>query len=190
MTSFVSAIFLDRDGTINYDKGYVHKVEDFHFFDGVIDAMRELKTMGFALVIVTNQSGLARGFFKKDQLISLIKWINWSLLDYRIDLDGHYFCPHHPLGIIKELRKKCNCRKPKPGMLLTAQRHLHIDMTTSYMVGDKIEDMLAAKAAKVNMRVLVRSGNTVTKIASKASDWIIDSLATLPAVIKQQQRKQ
>ncbi|MGP4123103.1 MAG: D-glycero-beta-D-manno-heptose 1,7-bisphosphate 7-phosphatase [Sodalis sp. (in: enterobacteria)] len=183
MAQSISAIFLDRDGTINIDNGYVHNIEDFQFIAGVIDAMQELKKMGFALVVVTNQSGLARGLFSKEQFIRLTRWMNLSLAVHDVNLDGIYFCPHPQAGL-EELRQECDCRKPKPGMLLDAQKHLHIDMATSYIVGDKLDDILAGKAAGVGTRVLVRSGKAVTEQASMAADWIIDSLAGLPAMIK------
>lgn len=179
--------FLDRDGTINADNGYVHEIDDFQFVDGVIEAMQELKKMGFALVVVTNQSGLARGLFSEDQFMRLTEWINCSLADREVDLDGIYFCPHHPHAVVEALRQECDCRKPKPGMLLDAQRHLHIDMAFSYLVGDTLDDMLAAQAAGVGTRVLVRSGKAVTEQASAAADWVIDSLTALPAAIKQHQ---
>lgn len=187
MTHSISAIFLDRDGTINTDKGYVHKVDDFQFINGVIEAMQELKKMGSALVVVTNQSGLARGLFNEEQFIRLTKWMDWSLANRNVNLDGIYFCPHYPHAVVKALNQECDCRKPKPGMLLDAQRHLHIDMSSSYMVGDKLDDMLAGKAAGVGTQVLVHSGKKVTEQTSAAADWIIDNLAMLPAVIKQRQ---
>lgn len=187
MAQSVSAIFLDRDGTTNADNGYVHEIDDFQFIDGVIEAMQELKKMGFALVIVTNQSGLAQGLFSEEQFMHLTEWMDWSLADRDVDLDGIYFCPHHPQAAVEALRQECDCRKPKPGMLLDAQRHLHIDMASSYMVGDKLDDMLAGKAAEVDTRVLVRSGKAVTEQSSAAADWLIDSLAALPASIKQRQ---
>lgn len=185
MADKVPAIFLDRDGTINVDHGYVSEIDNFEFIDGVIDAMRELKRMGFALVLVTNQSGIARGMFSEDQFMQLTEWMDWSLADRDVDLDGIYFCPHHPEAIVEELRQSCDCRKPQPGMLLTAQQELNIDMASSYMVGDKIEDMLAAKAAGVGKKVLVRSGKPVTAEGEAAADWVLNSLKELPARIKQ-----
>ena len=185
MADKVPAIFLDRDGTINVDHGYVSEIDNFEFIDGVIDAMRELKRMGFALVLVTNQSGIARGMFSEDQFMQLTEWMDWSLADRDVDLDGIYFCPHHPEAIVEELRQSCDCRKPEPGMLLTAQQELNIDMASSYMVGDKIEDMLAAKAAGVGKKVSVRSGKPVTAEGEAAADWVLNSLKELPARIKQ-----
>nr|WP_244987296.1 D-glycero-beta-D-manno-heptose 1,7-bisphosphate 7-phosphatase [Winslowiella toletana] len=185
VAELVPAIFLDRDGTINVDHGYVHEIDNFQFIDGVIDAMRELKKMGFALVLVTNQSGIARGMFTEDQFISLTEWMDWSLADREVDLDGIYFCPHHPDATEDAYRQQCDCRKPQPGMLLSAQQELNIDMAASYIVGDKIEDILAGKAAGVGKKVLVRSGKPVTAEGEAAADWVINSLAELPQRIKQ-----
>ncbi|PLV57304.1 D-glycero-beta-D-manno-heptose 1,7-bisphosphate 7-phosphatase [Erwinia sp. E602] len=185
MANKVPAVFLDRDGTINVDHGYVSEIDSFEFIDGAIDAMRELKAMGFALVLVTNQSGIARGMFSEDQFMQLTEWMDWSLADRDVDLDGIYFCPHHPEAIVEELRQRCECRKPQPGMLLSAQQELNIDMAASYMVGDKIEDMQAAAAAGVGKKVLVRSGKPVTAEGESAADWVLNSLKELPARIKQ-----
>ena len=185
MAELVPAIFLDRDGTINVDHGYVHEIDNFQFIDGVIDAMRELKKMGFALVLVTNQSGIARGMFSEDQFMQLTEWMDWSLADRDVDLDGIYFCPHHPEAKEEAYRQSCECRKPQPGMLLSAQQELNIDMAASYIVGDKIDDLLAGKAAGVGKKVLVRSGQPVTAEGEIAADWVINSLVELPERIKQ-----
>ena len=117
--------------------------------------------------------------------MQLTEWMDWSLADRDVDLDGIYFCPHHPEAIVEELRQQCECRKPQPGMLLSAQQELNIDMAASYMVGDKIEDMQAAAAAGVGKKVLVRSGKPVTAEGESAADWVLNSLKELPARIKQ-----
>ncbi|MFH8133509.1 D-glycero-beta-D-manno-heptose 1,7-bisphosphate 7-phosphatase [Pantoea osteomyelitidis] len=185
MANKVPAIFLDRDGTLNVDHGYVHEIDNFQFIDGVIEAMRELKNMGFALVLVTNQSGIARGMFTEDQFMQLTEWMDWSLADRDVDLDGIYYCPHHPEGSVAEYRQECDCRKPQPGMLLSAQKELHIDMAASYIVGDKPDDMHAGAAAGVGTKVLVKTGKPVTLEGEAVADWVINSLADLPARIKQ-----
>lgn len=184
MANKVPAIFLDRDGTLNVDHGYVHEIDNFEFIDGTIEALQALKKMGYALVLVTNQSGIARGLFTEDQFMQLTEWMDWSLADRDVDLDGIYFCPHLPDATVEAYRQQCDCRKPQPGMLLSAQQHLDIDMASSYMVGDKIEDMQAALAAGVGTKVLVRSGKPVTAEGEAAADWVINSLAELPARIK------
>ena len=186
MAQLVPAIFLDRDGTINVDHGYVFEIDDFQFIDGAIEAMQELKKMGFALVVVTNQAGIARGKFTEDQFMRLTEWMDWSLADREVELDGIYFCPHHPDVGEGEYRQDCDCRKPKPGMLLDAQKFLHIDMAASYMVGDSAKDMLAGRAAGVGTTVLVRTGKPLDEEGQKLADWVIDSLAQLPDAIKRQ----
>lgn len=183
MTQPVPAIFLDRDGTLNQDHGYVHEIDDFQFFEGAIEALLELKKMGFALVVVTNQSGIARGMYSEAQFLRLTEWMDWSLADRDVELDGIYFCPHHPQAIDEKYRQECECRKPKPGMLLDAQQELNIDMAASYMVGDKLDDLLAGQAANVGTRVLVRSGKAVTAEGEALADMVINGLADLPAAI-------
>ena len=91
MANKVPAIFLDRDGTLNVDNGYVHEIDDFQFIDGTIEALQQLKAMGYALVVVTNQSGIARGMFTEDTFMRLTEWMDWSLADRDVDLDGIYF---------------------------------------------------------------------------------------------------
>ncbi|MCC8368059.1 D-glycero-beta-D-manno-heptose 1,7-bisphosphate 7-phosphatase [Xenorhabdus sp. PB61.4] len=188
MTQGIPAVFLDRDGTINIDHGYVHEIDNFQFIDGTIEAMLELKKMGYALVLVTNQSGIARKMFTEDQFLQLTEWMDWSLADRGVDLDGIYYCPHHPEASDEHYKKTCDCRKPQPGMLFDAQKTLHINMAASYMVGDKIEDMLAANAAGVGTKVLVRTGKPVTTEAEQSADLVINSLSDLPNVIKNRQK--
>lgn len=176
------AVFLDRDGTINVDYGYVHQIDDFHFIDGVIDALLQLKKKGYLLVLVTNQSGIARGYFSEEQFLQLTEWFDWSLADRGVDFDGIYYCPHHPEGQ-GEYREDCDCRKPKAGMFTQAIADLNIDPTQSIMVGDKLEDLLAAENAGVKTKILVRTGKEVTPQAEAKADKVLNSLADLPAFL-------
>ncbi|MFB0975477.1 MAG: D-glycero-beta-D-manno-heptose 1,7-bisphosphate 7-phosphatase [Tolumonas sp.] len=180
------AVFLDRDGVINQDTGYVSCIDDFHFIDGTIEALQILKKKGYCLVVVTNQSGIARGYYSEEQFMQLTEWMDWSLADRDVDLDGIYFCPHHPTAGEAPYRQECNCRKPAPGMLLDAASDLDIDLAASYMVGDKAADMQAAKAAGVSHKILVRTGKAVTEEAQVLADEVQDSLLTfaksVPAV--------
>ena len=177
------AIFLDRDGTLNIDYGYVNEIDNFKFIDGAIDALRELKKMGYMLVLVTNQSGIARGYFSEEQFLQLTEWMDWSLAEQDVDLDGIYYCPHHPEGK-GEYKEDCDCRKPKPGMLLQAIKELKIDPTQSIIVGDKVEDLKAGIGAKVKMNVLVRTGKPVTEEGERVADYVLDSIVDLPRILK------
>ena len=177
------AIFLDRDGTINIDHGYVHQIDDFEFIEGSINALKKLKEMGYLLVLVTNQSGIARGYFTEAQFLRLTEWMDWSLAEQGVDFDGIYYCPHHPDGK-GEFKEDCPCRKPKPGMLLDAMKALNIDPQQSIMVGDKIEDIKAGINAKVKINVLVRTGKPVTKEGERLANAVLDSIVDLPDVIK------
>ena len=177
------AIFLDRDGTLNIDYGYVHEIDNFKFIDGAIDALRELKKLGYMLVLVTNQSGIARGYFSEAQFLQLTEWMDWSLAEQDVDLDGIYYCPHHPEGK-GEYKEDCDCRKPKSGMLLQAIKELKIDPTQSIIVGDKVEDLKAGIVAKVKTNVLVRTGKLVTEDGEKVADYVLDSIVDLPRMLK------
>lgn len=173
------AIFLDRDGTLNIDHGYVHKIDDFQFIEGVGKALKQLQERGYLLVVVTNQSGIARGYFSEEQFWQLTEWMDWSLdEDYGVVLDGIYYCPHHPDGK-GEYRLDCDCRKPKAGMLAQAIKDLNIDPAQSYMVGDKLDDLLAGENAGVKTKVLVRTGKTVTFEAEEKADLVLDSVVDL-----------
>ncbi|ACJ28746.1 Histidinol phosphatase domain protein [Shewanella piezotolerans WP3] len=177
------AVFLDRDGVINIDHGYVHKVDDFEYVDGVFEACLSLKKAGYLLAVVTNQSGIARGMYTEEQFHTLTEWMDWNFADKGVELDGIYYCPHHSEKGVGEYKIDCDCRKPKPGMMLTAADFLKIDLSQSVMVGDKRDDMLAAKAAGIPTRVLVRTGKSVTDEAIAAATVVLDSVAELPAYL-------
>ena len=149
MTSSRPAAFLDRDGVINRDDGYVSRWEDFVLLPGVVDALRLLQSLSFELVIVTNQSGIGRGYFNEAQYQHLTQSLKQALLDEGVTLAGVYHCPHHPQAAIAQYRKRCDCRKPAPGLLLAAASELDLDLGKSIMVGDKVSDMEAGEAAGV-----------------------------------------
>lgn len=176
------AIFLDRDGTLNIDYGYVHEIDQFHFIEGSIETLKALKDMGYLLVLVTNQSGIARGYFSEDQFLSLTEWMDWSLADRGVDLDGIYYCPHHPEGK-GEFRQDCDCRKPKAGMLLQAIEELDIDPQRSIMIGDKVEDLMAGKGAKIKTNILVKTGKPVSEEGVQLADYVLDSIADLVRIV-------
>lgn len=134
------AIFLDRDGTINVDKHYLYRIEDFEFLPGVIDALKMLQDAGYLLIVVTNQSGIARGYYTEEDYKQLEKWMNNELLNHRIHIAGSYYCPHHPEAIVEKYRKDCDCRKPKLGMYMQAVQKFNLDLSKCYAIGDKIRD--------------------------------------------------
>jgi D-glycero-D-manno-heptose 1,7-bisphosphate phosphatase len=149
------AAFLDRDGVINIDRGYVVRREDFEFVPGVLDAARNLRGMGFLLVVTSNQSGIGRGLYSEAEFNALTAWMRNEFLAAGAPLAGVYFCPHHPTEALGDYRRSCDCRKPAPGMLLAAARDLGIDLASSVMFGDKASDLEAARAVGVPLRVLL-----------------------------------
>ena len=174
------AVFIDRDGVINVDRGYVHKRDDFEYIDGVFNALKKCKDMDYLLVLVTNQSGIARGMFTEEQFETLTEWMDWNFAENDIDFDGIYYCPHHPEATVEQYKEVCDCRKPNPGMFISAQTFLDIDMENSVMIGDKKEDMMAAQAAGVGTCILVRTGKPVTEEGEALATTVLDSIADVP----------
>lgn len=168
---------------INRDHGYVHDEHDFEFIDGVFEATKALKQQGYLLVLVTNQSGIARHLFSEERFLDLTQWMDWNFVDHGVEFDGFYYCPHHPEHGIGEYKQDCDCRKPKPGMFLSARDFLKIDMARSVMVGDKAQDLQAALAAGVGTKVLVRSGKAVTEEGMALADHVVDSIADVPSLL-------
>ncbi|RSD31872.1 D-glycero-beta-D-manno-heptose 1,7-bisphosphate 7-phosphatase [Vibrio pectenicida] len=179
------AVFLDRDGVINVDHGYVHDEHDFEFIEGVFEATKKLKDMGYMLVLVTNQSGIARGKFSEERFLSLTQWMDWNFVDNGVEFDGFYYCPHHVEHGQGKYQQNCDCRKPKPGMFISARDFLNIDMANSVMVGDKAEDMMAAQAAEVATRILVRTGKPVTEQGQVLASVVLDSIKDVPEYLSQ-----
>lgn len=149
------AAFLDRDGVINLDHGYVHRWKDFAWVPGAVEAMRRLQAAGHALVIVTNQSGVARGLYGEADVLALGERLREHLHGEGIELDAIEYCPHLPAATVPTYAVDCECRKPAPGMILRAARRLGIDLERSVMVGDKRSDIEAAHRAGVGQAFLV-----------------------------------
>lgn len=140
--SLTAAVFLDRDGTLNVEKEYLHRYDDWVWIPGVIPALRSLQKGGFRLVVVTNQSGIARGYYTRARVDALHRRVSADLKRHGVSLAGIYLCPHGPGA-------KCPCRKPAPGLLIRAARELKLDLTGSFMVGDKASDVEAARRSGV-----------------------------------------
>lgn len=153
------AAFLDRDGVINLDRAYVHQWSEFEFVPGAVDAMRRLREAGYVLIVVTNQSGLARGMYTEAQFQALTTQMRVALAEAGAEVEAVYHCPHHPKGKVPELARDCDCRKPEPGMILQAAREHGLSLAHSFMVGDKPSDIEAARAAGLGHAYLVQSDN-------------------------------
>ena len=165
------AVFLDRDGVINVDTAYCSRIEDFRFVDGVLEAAKALYAAGWLLVVVTNQSGIGRGYYTEVDFRRLTGWMKDVFEKAGAPLADVRFCPHHPDAAVPEYRCRCNCRTPAPGLILEAAEILGIDLTQSVMVGDKQGDMQAAKAAGIPHRILVGTdGKTVPETVPEATD--------------------
>lgn len=150
------AVFLDRDGTINVEKDYLYQVEDFEFISGAAEAIRQLNKAGFFVVVVTNQSGVARGFYTEEDVELLHRHIAAELDKIGARVDAWMYCPHHPDGR-GSYSLPCSCRKPLPGMFKEAARRYGLDLGRSIMIGDKVADIEAGLAAGCRT-ILVRTG--------------------------------
>lgn len=168
------ALFLDRDGVINVDVGYIWRPEDFIFQDGVFDACRRAEALGYRLVVVTNQAGIGRGLFSEEEFQALTKWMCGRFSDEGVDIARVFHAPTHPEEGIGIYRRDSIDRKPGPGMLLKARDALGLDMAASALVGDRETDIEAAIGAGVGHKLLVDSPEAPAR--SKA-DAVVGSLA-------------
>lgn len=148
------ALFLDRDGVINQDFGYVHKIDDFKFVPGIFILCEAALRHDFLIIVVTNQAGIGRGLYSEETFLDLTKSVSEKFLDNDIHITKTYFCPHHPVHGLGKYKKYCKCRKPESGMFDKAAREYGIDMKSSIMVGDKLSDLQAANSAGVGRLVL------------------------------------
>lgn len=186
------AVFIDRDGTINEEMGYINHVSRLRVLPGSADAIRRLNENGVAAVVISNQSGVARGYFPEE----LVKQVNARLAEILTEsgarLDGIYYCPHHPKGEVEEYRKACDCRKPKTGLIDQAVEELGLDLSRSYVVGDRHADIqIAHNAGAKGILVLtgygrgewenesekweVRPSHVCDDLAA-AVDWVLEDL--------------
>lgn len=140
------AVFLDRDGTINIDKEYLFRIEDFEFLPGAIDALKILQELGFKLIIITNQSGIARGYYTLEDYEKLNSWMLEKLKTQGIDITDVFFCPHHPRAAVSQYRINCSCRKPELGLFEKAIKAHDLDIRHCFAIGDKIRDCSICKS--------------------------------------------
>lgn len=163
------ALFLDRDGVVNVEKNYLHKIDDFELVEGIVDVCRRYQEQGHLIIIVTNQSGISRGYYTEDDFSRLSGWMVEHFKELGVTITRIYHCPHH-----ESIDGICECRKPEPGMFLQAQSDYRIDMAASVMIGDNERDIEAAQRAGVGENILL-SSEAVTSNA----DRIIGSLREL-----------
>ena len=143
------AVFFDRDGVLNIDHGYVFRPEDWQWTPGAIDAIKWCNDNGYLVIVVTNQSGVARGYYSEADVVQLHEWVNEDLRRHQAKIEAFYYCPHYPNASVLEYALECNCRKPQPGMLLAAIAKFNIAVTFAVMFGDKPGDIEAASAAGI-----------------------------------------
>jgi D-glycero-D-manno-heptose 1,7-bisphosphate phosphatase len=166
------AIFMDRDGTVCEEVGYVNHVDRTRLLPRSAQAVRLANEAGFQTVIVTNQAGVARGYFGEELVHEVHDVLRRELAEAGARLDGIYYCPHHPEVGEAAYRRECDCRKPKPGMLLRAREEMGIDLAASYMVGDTVKDLGAGRAAGATT-ILVLTGYGRGELAHQAQRWTV-----------------
>lgn len=164
------ALFLDRDGVINIEKDYLYKIEDFEFIDGIFELCRHYQSLDYDIFVVTNQSGIARGYYSEKDFISLTRWMIQEFSKNNVIIRKVYHCPHHP-----DISGECTCRKPHPGMLLDANKEFGIDLQNSILIGDKERDIEAALNAGLKETYLFDESKNIklsnaSKIVSKFDD--------------------
>jgi len=156
-----AALFLDRDGVVNEEWSYVYRIEDFEFVDGVFDLCRSAKLAGMAVVVVTNQAGIGRGYYTEAQFHDLTEWMCNRFSEQGVAIDGVYYCPYHPMHGVGKYKADSFDRKPNPGMILQARDELGLCLSDSVLIGDSASDIAAAKAAGVGKTVLIAPSPSV-----------------------------
>lgn len=176
MDSHIRAAFLDRDGVINIDSGYVCRRDEFVFVPRAVEACRILSRAGFKLFVVTNQSGIGRGYYTEEDFLRLTSWMQNEMASDGAPIEKVYFCPHHPDAKIERYRRVCRCRKPQPGMILDAIGEFGIDPARSVIFGDSPRDMEAGAAAGVRERILLGTDGKAIPSASADSTAVFNNL--------------
>lgn len=170
------AVFLDRDGTLIEDVGYVDRLERLHLYPWSIESVRLLRRAGYAVVVVTNQAGVARGMVREEAVVEAYEFIQRRLAEVGEQLDGHYYCPHLADAPIRAYRQTCTCQKPRPGMVTQAAEALDLDLSSSIVVGDRWTDIQLARAVGAK-GVLVKTGYGATQLANPPPGEAADAVA-------------
>lgn len=171
------AFFLDRDGVINADHGYVSKPEDFEFLPEVFEACRRIQSAGYLIIIVTNQAGIARGYYSEADFQSLTTWMLARFAEEGVSITDVEYCPHHPTAGMGAYKQACQCRKPEPGMIIRACEKHNIDPGQSVMVGDKPSDMDAAINAGIPSRYAIEGNYPFGEHSGFSCKSLIDAVA-------------
>ena len=177
MNAVQPALFLDRDGVINIERAYVHRREEFDFIDGIFDLCRHARRQGFLLFVVTNQAGIARGYYSEDEFLALTQWMRSRFADEGAPLDEVYYCPYHAEHGLGRYKIDSPMRKPAPGMILKAATDFAVDLPGSVLVGDMETDIQAGVAAGVGVNLLYRPSEAaapgrITRLID-ASDFLV-----------------
>ena len=172
----MKVVFLDRDGVINKEVGYLHKIEDFEFTYRCIDALKKILQTEYQIIIITNQAGIAKGYFTEEEYQLFTDLYLKRLFIKGIDILDVFYCPNHINGVIPKYTKDCIYRKPKPGMIIEAQKKYNINLEESILVGDKLTDILAGKAAGLGKNILVESGHILSESCKMQSDYVFKDL--------------
>lgn len=183
------ALFLDRDGVINVDRHYVHRVEDFEFLPGIFDLCGAAAEGGYLIVVVTNQAGIGRGYYTEADFARLNEWMVGAFRQRGIEIARVYHCPYHPTAGIGEYRRESFDRKPNPGMLLKARDELGLDLAGSVLVGDKDSDMAAGLAAGVGRLVKLVPG-AAARVSDEGTLTAVDSLVAATSWLRSQSSRQ
>ncbi len=173
------SFFLDRDGVINVEKDYLYQIEDFEFIEGIFELCQAAENSGFRLIIVTNQSGIARGYYTEQQFQDLMSWVVNEFAKRHITITDVFYCPHHPTHGSVNYRVDCACRKPNPQMLIDAAQKHNLDLSQSIIVGDKSSDVKAGQAAGVKTTALVGTGHAVSEADKNLADVYANTLSEL-----------
>lgn len=176
------AMFLDRDGVVNVNLGYVHSAGQTQWLPGLFELCRAATDAGFLIVVVTNQAGIARGLYSEQEFLDYTRWVHAQFESNGAPLAATFYCPHHPGAGLGDGLRECECRKPKPGMLLTAAAVLGLGLEDCIMIGDSSSDMLAAAAAGVGRAFLLADGTP--EAAPAGDEQILRSLRQLPAILQ------
>ncbi|MDP5032546.1 D-glycero-beta-D-manno-heptose 1,7-bisphosphate 7-phosphatase [Paraglaciecola sp.] len=178
------AIFLDRDGVINKEINYLYKIEDFEFIPDTVKALKILQNLGYLLFIVTNQAGIARGYYTEHDFNKLNSWMLAKFEAAGIVISDVQYCPHHFESGKGKYAIDCECRKPKPGMLNTLIKKYNVDVSKSILIGDKVSDVEAAVSANITTPVLVKSGHALPVNIPEYVSCVCENLYTFARLME------